>query len=118
MKDDIRYGRISVSVLLKETCHAIFSCKGLSDHFIKPVNQVCNFLYFRLLFPANEVLAAELFRLSGVDDTLRPQQLSLDHFEQLCNAYVMLMRDQLENFAVQAPMVQKSTPPALVNRQP
>ena len=74
------------------------------------------YMYFRLLFPANEELAAELFRLSGVDATLRPQQLSLDHFEQLCNAYIMLMRDQLESCAVQIPVVQKSTSPALVDR--
>ena len=98
------------------TCN--FSCKGLSDHFIKPVNQAGNFSYFRLLFPANEKLAAELFRLSGVDDTLRPQQLSLDHFKQLCVAYEMLMRDQLESCAVQEPMAQKSTSLAPIDRSP
>ena len=44
----------------------------------------------RLLFPDNPELVPELFELSGVADTLRPQQLSLTDCELLCNAFVTL----------------------------
>lgn len=46
---------------------------------------------FRLLFPNDPELVSELFRLSEVDDTLRAQQLSLEQFEQLCNAFIKLV---------------------------
>lgn len=49
---------------------------------------------FRLLFPDRPDLVTRLFELSGVQDTLIPQKLTLKDFEQLCDAYTMLSRDQ------------------------
>ena len=54
---------------------------------------MCNTFHHccRLLFPNDPELVSELFRLSEVDDTLRAQQLSLEQFEQLCNAFIKLI---------------------------
>jgi len=43
-------------------------------------------------------LVPELFRLSGVDDTLRAQQLTLEQFQQLCNAYTELMTNNVSDY--------------------
>ena len=51
----------------------------------------------RLLFPNDPELVSELFRLSEVDDTLRAQQLSLEQFEQLCNAFIKLLANSSSN---------------------
>ena len=48
---------------------------------------------YRLLF-AEPDRAKELFSLSGVDDSLRAQQLTLAQFEQLCTAYHSLSKQQ------------------------
>lgn len=45
---------------------------------------------YRLLFPDSPDLVSDLFSISGVDDTLRPQQLTLTEFEKLCTAYSTL----------------------------
>ena len=57
------------------------------------------FLLFRcrLLFPDHPEVVPELFRLSGVDDTLRAQQLTLEQFQQLCNAYTQLSANNISD---------------------
>ena len=66
--------------------------------FIAALNIHC-----RLLFPTvtdkqeRDAVVQELFQLSGVEDTLRPQQLSLEQFEQLTNAYSELVSRQQAN---------------------
>ena len=65
-------------------CHNLRKVAGIS---------MCNTFHHccRLLFPNDPELVSELFRLSEVDDTLRAQQLSLEQFEQLCNAFIKLV---------------------------
>lgn len=57
---------------------------------------------FRLLFPGphQKELSQELFKVSGVDETLRAQQLSMIQFGQLCYAYQSL-REDIENRSFQ-----------------
>ena len=65
-------------------CHNLRKFAGIS---------MCNTFHHccRLLFPNDPELVSELFRLSEVDYTLRAQQLSLEQFEQLCNAFIKLV---------------------------
>ena len=44
----------------------------------------------RVLFDHDIALVDELFRVSGVSDTVRAQELSLEEFGSLCNAYKTL----------------------------
>lgn len=47
----------------------------------------CFYIPCSLLFPGQPDRVVELFRLSGVDETLRPQQLTLEHFKDLTFCY-------------------------------
>ena len=42
---------------------------------------------YRLLFPNSPELVEELINSSGVDDSLRAQQLSIEDYQSLCNTY-------------------------------
>ena len=42
---------------------------------------------YRLLFPNSPELVEELINSSGVDDSLRAQQLSIEDYQSLCHAY-------------------------------
>ena len=44
-----------------------------------------------LLFPSHPELVRHLFSISGVPDTLRAQQLSMEQIGQLCTAYHKLV---------------------------
>ena len=60
------------------------------------------FYLYSLLFPDQPELVPELFQHSGVDDTLRAQQLTLEDFESLCNTYETLKElHQFENLEKQ-----------------
>ena len=55
-----------------------------------------------LLFPDNPHLVPLLFSLSGVPDTLRAQQLSMEQVGKLCSAYQQLLNGET-NTSVTAP---------------
>lgn len=47
---------------------------------------------YRLLFPNSPELVEELINSSGVDDSLRAQQLSIEDYESLCHAYNSIVK--------------------------
>jgi len=56
----------------------VYACTKLYDNII---------LFCRLLFPDNPQSADVMLQSSGVDPSLRAQQLQLEHIEKLCMAY-------------------------------
>lgn len=58
-------------------------------------------LSFRVLFPEAERLekAEQLLRLADVDPTLRPAQLSMFHFQSLCDVYRKMCDEDPKLFA-------------------
>ncbi len=63
-------------------------CELQQGELLLPVNTVLTLYHSRSLFPDEPNLAHDLFRVSGVSDTFRAQQLSLRDFQQLYNACV------------------------------